>query len=182
MTVDAELRVGSLEETITVTGEAPIVDVRSSTQQRVLNSDVIDALPSARNYFGLGAHDARNTHGRRQRRRRLADSGRRPSVTVHGSRNVDQRVTVNGVNTMTLQAGGNIGGQTPDVGSAAEVDGRHQLAVGRPADRRRAHQLRAQGRRQQVLQLDVPNFTNESLQGDNFSRRAAGRRADHAEP
>ena len=40
---------------------------------------------------------------------------------MHGSRNVDQRVTVNGINTMTLQAGGNIGGQTPDVGSAAEV-------------------------------------------------------------
>jgi hypothetical protein len=30
-------------------------------------------------------------------------------------------VTANGINTMTLQAGGNIGGQTPDVGSAAEV-------------------------------------------------------------
>ena len=46
VTVDGEMRVGSLEETITVTGEAPIVDVRSSTQQRVLNSEVIDALPS----------------------------------------------------------------------------------------------------------------------------------------
>src|SRR5688572_21621096 len=45
--VDAEMRIGSLEETITVTGEAPMVDVRSSTQQRVLNADVIDALPSS---------------------------------------------------------------------------------------------------------------------------------------
>ena len=43
------------------------------------------------------------------------------SLTVHGSRATDQRVTANGINTMTLQAGGNIGGQTPDVGSAAEV-------------------------------------------------------------
>ena len=37
--VDAELRVGQLEETITVTGEAPIVDVQSLTQQRVLTSE-----------------------------------------------------------------------------------------------------------------------------------------------
>ena len=51
--VDGEMRVGQLEETITVTGEAPVVDVQSLTQQRVLNSDTIDALPSARNYFGL---------------------------------------------------------------------------------------------------------------------------------
>ena len=32
--VDAELRVGALEETVTVTGESPIVDVQSTTQQR----------------------------------------------------------------------------------------------------------------------------------------------------
>ena len=53
--VDADLRVGALEETVTVTGEAPVVDTQSITQQRVLNSDMVDALPSARNYFGLAA-------------------------------------------------------------------------------------------------------------------------------
>src|SRR6187401_1294452 len=41
VTVDSELRVGSLEETITVTGESPLVDVSSTTQQRVLSSDII---------------------------------------------------------------------------------------------------------------------------------------------
>ena len=42
-------------------------------------------------------------------------------MTIHGSRDHDQRVTLNGINTMTLQAGGNIGGQIPYVGSALEV-------------------------------------------------------------
>jgi hypothetical protein len=42
--VDAELRVGSLEETITVTGEAPVVDTHTLTRQQVLSSDVVDAL------------------------------------------------------------------------------------------------------------------------------------------
>ena len=48
-TVNAELRVGALEETVTVTGESPIVDVQSVTQQRVLEKEVLDAIPAGRN-------------------------------------------------------------------------------------------------------------------------------------
>src|SRR5262245_28143632 len=44
-TVNAELRVGAVEETITVTGETPLVDVQSVEQQRVLNKEIIDTLP-----------------------------------------------------------------------------------------------------------------------------------------
>ena len=167
--MDADLRVGALEETITVTGEAPIVDTRRSRKQQVLNSDVVDALPSARNYFGLarmipGTLGGGNDVGGSL----IQDVGQ--SVTVHGSRNTDQRVTANGVNTMTLQAGGNIGGQTPDVGSAAEVTVDTDVALGRPADRRRAHQLHPARRRQQLLELHVLHASRtRALQGDNFS-------------
>src|SRR5687768_15622372 len=45
--VDGELRVGALEETVTVTGESPVVDTQTITQQRVLNAEMVDALPSA---------------------------------------------------------------------------------------------------------------------------------------
>jgi len=119
-TIDAELRVGALEETVTVTGEAPVVDTQSLTQQKVINADTIDALPTARNYFGVarmipGTQGGGNDVGGSL----IQDVGQ--SLTIHGSKNTDQRITVNGVNTMTLQAGGNIGGQTPDMGSAAEV-------------------------------------------------------------
>ena len=175
VTVDAEMRVGSLEETITVTGEAPIVDVRSSTQQRVLNSEVIDALPSARNYFGL-ARMMPNTMGGGNDvgGSLIQDVGQ--SVTVHGSRNVDQRVTVNGVNTMTLQAGGNIGGQTPDVGSAAEVTvDTNSLSADLPTGGVRINFVPKDGGNR-FSNSTFLNFTNESLQGDNFSDelRAAG--------
>jgi hypothetical protein len=43
------------------------------------------------------------------------------SLSVHGSRPGDQRVMQNGVNTMTLQAGGDIGIAVPNPGMAAEV-------------------------------------------------------------
>jgi hypothetical protein len=173
--VDAELRVGSLEETITVTGEAPVVDVTSTTQQRVLSSEVIDALPSARNYFGLarmipGTLGGGNDVGGSL----IQDVGQ--SVTVHGSRNVDQRVTVNGVNTMTLQAGGNIGGQTPDVGSAAEVTvDTSSLSADLATGGVRINFVPKDGGNRFSNSLFF-TFSNENLQGDNFSDelRAAG--------
>jgi len=46
--VNADLKLSSLQETITVTGEAPIVDVRSSGQQQVLTREILDELPAAR--------------------------------------------------------------------------------------------------------------------------------------
>ncbi|HYJ93899.1 MAG TPA: carboxypeptidase-like regulatory domain-containing protein, partial [Vicinamibacterales bacterium] len=42
-TINADLRVGTLEETITVTGESPIVDVQSTSRNQTLSSDVLSA-------------------------------------------------------------------------------------------------------------------------------------------
>src|SRR6187402_302390 len=41
ITVNADLQVGTLEETITVTGESPVVDTQSSTRQAVLDGDLV---------------------------------------------------------------------------------------------------------------------------------------------
>ena len=53
MTVNAELRVGTLEETVTVTGESPIVDVQSARRQRQLNNELIEALPTAQGFAAI---------------------------------------------------------------------------------------------------------------------------------
>ena len=55
-TVDAELQLGSLDETITVSGAAPLVDVQNATQQVVLQRETLDSLPTGRtpqNYTAL---------------------------------------------------------------------------------------------------------------------------------
>jgi hypothetical protein len=44
-TVNVELAVGSVEETLTVSGEAPIVDVRTSNAQTQLQRDTLESLP-----------------------------------------------------------------------------------------------------------------------------------------
>src|SRR5258705_2697342 len=53
-TVNADLRVGAVEETITVSGETPIVDIQSTTRQQVLDHAVIDAVPTGRLVQNLG--------------------------------------------------------------------------------------------------------------------------------
>src|ERR1700704_5814185 len=52
-TVNADLRVGTVAETVTVTGESPVVDVQSSQTVRTLSSDVMAAIPSSRLYSNV---------------------------------------------------------------------------------------------------------------------------------
>jgi carboxypeptidase family protein len=51
--VNAELKVGTLEETITVTGESPIVDVQTARRESVVARDVITSLPTAGGYSSI---------------------------------------------------------------------------------------------------------------------------------
>jgi carboxypeptidase family protein len=54
-TISASLRVGALEETVTVTGEAPTVDVQNTARQRIVDRDIIENIPAGRNIWALGA-------------------------------------------------------------------------------------------------------------------------------
>src|SRR5688572_1106756 len=53
-TINVDLKVGALEETLTVTGESPIVDTQSITQRVVMTQEVRDALPTGRNIQAVG--------------------------------------------------------------------------------------------------------------------------------
>ena len=46
-TINVELGVGGIEETITVTGASPVVDVQNVRQQTVLSDAILDVLPSS---------------------------------------------------------------------------------------------------------------------------------------
>jgi hypothetical protein len=117
--INAEMKVGSLQETITVTGATPTVDLQSTTKQRVMNHEIIDAVPTGRLYANLGvlvpgvASNQADVGG--------STGDNMPSLTAHGSKAVDMRVLQNGVTTATLQAGGNIGMATPNVQAMQEV-------------------------------------------------------------
>jgi hypothetical protein len=51
--INMAMRVGTVAETITVTGETPIVDTQSARRQSVLSNDTINTLPATRTYGAL---------------------------------------------------------------------------------------------------------------------------------
>jgi hypothetical protein len=46
-TVNGEMKIGTLEETVTVTGAAPLVDTQSARKQTVISTDLLQALPTS---------------------------------------------------------------------------------------------------------------------------------------
>ena len=117
-TVNAELKVGSVEETVNVTGESPIVDVQNVTKQRVMTSDVLDAIPTGRTQFNdailipgmTGTTDVGGTNNLQ-----LA------TITLHGARAADMRVMIDGVSISNAEQAGNVSNFIPNMGSAQEL-------------------------------------------------------------
>src|SRR5689334_2955035 len=54
-TISADLRVGAVEESVTVSGAAPIVDVQNAQRTTVLTRQLLDAVPVPRMYQAEGA-------------------------------------------------------------------------------------------------------------------------------
>jgi hypothetical protein len=117
-TVNGDLRVGSLEETITVTGESPIVDVQSTRSQQIIDKDVLAAIPSSRNVAGIqsivpgmtASGDSGGINGTMQ-------GG---AAAIHGGRGMDSRIYADGINMGWAGSSGG-GGQMPQVAASQEV-------------------------------------------------------------
>ena len=74
--LDVELAVGTLQETVTVSGESPVVDVSSTVTQTNITKDLYDAIPTGPQSVGHGGPRARRRHrpARRRRHRRACSS------------------------------------------------------------------------------------------------------------
>jgi hypothetical protein len=102
--INADLRVGSLEETIKVTGETPVVDVQSAKQERVLDREVLDALPNAGLRTALGVLIPSVDF----RRQDVGGAGVRAvtgNMVAHGARSEDAGTTLNGMTIATFGTG-----------------------------------------------------------------------------
>jgi hypothetical protein len=53
--INADLRIGSLQETLTVTGESPVVDIQNTSRQQVMTREMLDSIPTARNTQSIGS-------------------------------------------------------------------------------------------------------------------------------
>src|SRR6186713_693037 len=109
-TINADLRVGTLEETITVTGESPIVDVQSTSRNQTLSSDVLSAVPATRGYNALVFLVPSVTGGSNQ-----VDLS--PLMRIfysHGGRANEGRVMVDGLSVGAALNGGGVSLYVPD--------------------------------------------------------------------
>src|SRR5262245_40604181 len=98
-TVNAELALGGLEETITVSGASPVVDIQNSRTQTVFSAKVLDAVPIARTEMAVGAL----TLGIFGSRQDVGGSKSEASYTftIHGSASGDAQATFDGMHFKT---------------------------------------------------------------------------------
>jgi hypothetical protein len=116
-TVSADLKVGAVAETITVSGETPVVDVQSSQAVRTIDNEVLAGIPSSRTYAAVTVlMPGINAQG--------ADvggvSGNAFSVfQAHGGRRNEGQIQVNGLSAGWQGMG--VSGYVPEVSSAQEI-------------------------------------------------------------
>ena len=103
-TVDAQLSVGNIEESVTVTGESPVVDVQNTVRRQVLDRETMDAIPTGHTIYA---------------RAQLLPSIRMSQVDVGGTRamqttyiqaqgadNDQTSININGMSIMSMNSDG----------------------------------------------------------------------------
>jgi Carboxypeptidase regulatory-like domain len=105
--VNAEMRVGAVEETVTVSAQTPIVDVQSAAQQQVLPKALLDAVPTGgRNIQSVGTlmagvqksgPDVGGAAGMQQR-----------YLVAHGADPKDDSIMVDGMSVKGIEGDGAI--------------------------------------------------------------------------
>ncbi|MBM3779517.1 MAG: TonB-dependent receptor [Acidimicrobiia bacterium] len=179
--IDIRMAVGGVDETVTVIGATPTVDVRNVRTQAVLDDETLNLLPNAQNVssFGaltLGVNITGNTGG--------VDvggtGGETGSAAVHANRQNDMKVSQDGMSTNhSMAANGGImnWGMNYNMESIAEVT---MASSGMSADTETA------GIQLNYIPKDGGNtfslsgrasFTNSDFQSDNLSDELKSRGA-----
>src|SRR6188508_3204438 len=117
ITINQDLKVGDLQETITVTGETPIVDVQSTRRQQVIDDETLKALPATRGYNALVFLVPSVTGGSNQ-------IDLMPSMRIfysHGGRGNEGRVSVDGLSVGSAFNGGGVSGYIVDTSNSQEM-------------------------------------------------------------
>jgi len=100
--VHAEMKVGSVAETITVSGQSPVVDIQNTKQQVVLTRDVIDSVPTGKSFQNLGVLIPGIVGGQVVGSTVTQDVGGQSgqnfmTMAIHGGRQTDQRIELDGM-------------------------------------------------------------------------------------
>jgi hypothetical protein len=107
--VNVDMRVGAVEETITVTGESPVVDTRNVVQARVMTRDILNNIPTGKLFQsievlipGMSVGQSNASGGSKQD---VGGTLGNVSMTmgIHGSRARDQQIMFDGMDVSVPQ-------------------------------------------------------------------------------
>ena len=113
VTVNADMKVGEIAETITVTGQTSLVDVRSAGVQRVVTKEVVDAVPTGRLGINLaalqpgiilgaaGGVGQANTNALNSQDVGGTAGDTFTDLSIHGGKPAEQRQTIGGLSAAT---------------------------------------------------------------------------------
>jgi len=102
LTIPVTMNVGGIQETITVTGETPVVDVQSARKEVVLDQEVIQTIPATRSVGGL----LNATAGLTVDNNGIALSPTMTFFSANGGANNEGRMAVNGMTVGAARSGG----------------------------------------------------------------------------
>ena len=124
--VNAELKVGALTETVTVTGESPVVDTQRIQQVKVMTRDVIDAVPTGKTFQNIGVlvpgvtvaaggtgatpYDVGGSSGEQQ-----------VQMAIHGGATADMVVQIDGMRFNNLCGSGSYTGISGNDGAVEQI-------------------------------------------------------------
>src|SRR5258705_714110 len=117
-TINAELQVGDIAETVTVSGQSPVVDIQNTSVRNLIRKEILDAIPTNKTLGAWAAltpgmvvpgtsMDVGGSKGEQSLR-----------LAIHGGHGGEQRMLVDGMNT---SGGGSDFGYIPNPASAQEV-------------------------------------------------------------
>src|SRR4030095_7425622 len=176
--IDSELRVGGVQETVTVTGETPVVDVQSTKSEITLDNETMRNMPGVRSYsylLGMVPGLMTNTGN-------VATGPVFAIFPIHGGRGVESRLTVEGMNISNPPGGNQPPNYTADIGNAQEVTMTTSGGLGESETAGLQMNIvpRQGGNRMSGL-FFVSGFS-EGMQADNFTDELKARGATQPTP
>ncbi|MEO8257725.1 MAG: carboxypeptidase-like regulatory domain-containing protein [Acidobacteriota bacterium] len=163
--VNADLKVGTLEETITVTGETPIVDVQNAARQQILSGDLVARTPAARSWNGImllmpGITGDPNT---------VQLTPGMVLFGIHGGPTTEGRLQVDGMNVGASRGGGGVSGYSVDTANVQEITFRTSGGLGEAETGGPLMNIVPKTGGNTFKGSSSFQFANSSLQGDNYN-------------
>src|SRR3954462_2403382 len=124
--INADLKVGAIAETITVTGETPVVDVQNAARQQILSGELVANTPAAKSWNGImllvpGVTGDPNT---------VQLTPGMVLFGIHGGPTTEGRLQVDGMNVGASRGGGGVSGYSVDTANVQEVTFRTSGGLG----------------------------------------------------